>query len=455
MLVGLLLMQPARLHAADAAPRQPNILVILTDQQHARMLGCAGNSWLETPALDGLAATGARFTRAYCVNPVCVPSRTGMFTGHTPARFGIENNSATATVRMPAEVHQQGVGSKFREAGYEVAYAGKVHVVGGVGKLGFTALEVGHGDEGTATASAAFLGQARDKPFFLVASFVNPHDICYLGKGGGDADGENANIATAKANVATARKRPTGVSDEEFFARLCPPLPENFGPQRDAPEAVPHREGKWSTEQWREYRWVYHRLTEQVDRDIGRVLEALRGAGLEEQTLVVFTSDHGDMDASHRLRNKGRFFEESVGVPFIVSLKGVTRPGLVDDRHLVSTGMDLIPTLCDYAGIEPPAGLPGRSVRPLAEGRDVPEWRPYVVSETSGGRMVCSGRYKYCVYEKGTLREQLVDLETDPGEMQNLAASPAHAGELARHRAFLSEWIGANQDRLAAGYVIQ
>jgi choline-sulfatase len=115
----------------------------------------------------------------------------------------------------------------------------------------------------------------------------------------------------------------------------------------------------------------------------------------------------------------------------------------------------LIPTLCDFAGIKPPDALLGRSVRALAEGRSAPDWRAYVVAETRGGRMVCSGRYKYCVYEKGERREQLVDLEKDPGEMKNIVAEPAYAGVLARHRQYLREWVETNHDKLATPYLIK
>jgi arylsulfatase A-like enzyme len=446
--------------SAWAAPEQPNVLVISTDQQHAGMLSCAGNTWLKTPAMDSIASNGVRFVRTYCVNPVCVPSRTGMFTGYTPARLGIEVNGDMAKIRIPAEIQQQGMGALFSSAGYETAYAGKVHVVGGVGKLGFTQLKAGSGDEGTAAACVGFLGQKRDKPFLLVASFVNPHDICYFEVGSSKTskasdDGEGEGSKQAKANVDVARKRPAGVSDEEFFSKHCPPIPANAEPQKDAPDALGQPSGRWSVEEWRQHRWTYCRLTEQVDREIGRVLQALRDAGLEEKTLVVFTSDHGDMDGSHRLGYKNEFFEEAARVPFIVSLKGVTQPGLVDNQHLVSSGLDLIPTLCDFAGIKAPPALLGRSVRPLAEGRATPEWRPYVVSETRGGRMVCSGRYKYCVYAKGERREQLVDLEKDPGEMKNLAADPAYADILVRHRQYLREWVKTNNDKLAEGYLIK
>ena len=439
--------------AALAAAERPNVLVISTDQQHAGMLSCAGNAWLKTPAMDSLARNGARFERAYCVNPVCVPSRTGMFTGYTPARLGVEVNSDKAKVRIPAEIQQQAMGMLFRNAGYEAAYAGKVHVVGGVGKCGFDELKTNCPDQQTAAVCVDFLKRPHEKPFLLVASFVNPHDICYFNSN--VAKGEEEAGAEAKANVAAARQRPDGVSEAEFFAKHCPPVPANFKPQQDAPDVLRQSSSKWSAEQWRQYRWIYHRLTERVDGEIGKVLQAMRDAGLEENTLVVFTSDHGDMDASHQQRNKTRFYEQSANVPFIVSLKGVTQPGLVDSQHLVSSGQDLLPTLCDFVGIKPPAALLGRSVRALAEGRAAQDWRPYVVSETHGGRMVCSGRYKYCVYEKGQRREQLVDLEKDPGEIQNLAADLAYADILARHRQHLREWIETNQDKIAAAYLIK
>ena len=114
--------------AAFAAPERPNVLFICTDQQHAGMLSCAGNRWLKTPAMDSLAATGARFERAYSVNPVCVPSRTGMLTGYTPSRFGMQSNGELAATRIPDDIQRQTMGWLFRNAGYETAYSGKWHL---------------------------------------------------------------------------------------------------------------------------------------------------------------------------------------------------------------------------------------------------------------------------------------------------------------------------------------
>jgi arylsulfatase A-like enzyme len=251
--------------------------------------------------------------------------------------------------------------------------------------------------------------------------------------------------------LAEALKPPPGVSEADFFARCLPPLPANLEPPADEPEvlrAASHAAGfrahafaNWGEHQWRLHRWAYCRLTERVDREIGEVLQALREAGLEDNTLVVLSSDHGDHDGAHRLEHKSTFYEEAARVPFVVSYKGVTKPGLVDRTHVVSSGLDLIPTLCDFAGIAVPPDLPGRSVRPLAEGRAGGAWRDYVVSETHYGRMVCSGRYKYCAYDSGERRESLVDLAADPGEMRNLAASPEHAPILNQHRVYLRQWL--------------
>ena len=447
-----------------AAAERPNVIFICTDQQHSRMLSCAGNRWLQTPAMDSLARNGARFDRAFSVNPVCVPSRTGMLTGCTPSRFGMQHNGQIGTTHIPDEIQRQTMGWLFRNAGYETVYGGKTHVPGKISDYGFDVLTPDSRDE-LASQCVAFLKKPHDKPFLLVASFINPHDICYMAIN----DFERANPkkkgkkqSDAQQCLAEALKLPAGVSEQEFYAKYCPPATANIEPQVDAPEATlaysgfrQHAFQNWSVEKWRLHRWAYCRLTERVDREIGRVLQALRETGLEEKTLVVLTADHGDMDGSHRLEHKSMFFEESAGVPFIVSFKGVTKPGLVNNQHLVSSGMDLIPTLCDFAGIKPPAALMGRSVRALAEGRTAPKWREYVASETHYGRMVRSARYKYCIYESGERREQLVDLEKDPGEMRNVAADPSYAKVLEQHRQFMREWVEANRDKIAAAYLIK
>jgi len=453
--------------AAPAAPdKRPNLLYIMTDQQRWDMMSCAGNEHLKTPAMDSLAANGARFDLAYSGNPVCVPARVSMITGHLPSHFGVETN----VNRLPpgyAVDAAQCMGSILRRAGYETAYGGKVHLpFGPIADLGFEFITPDQRDA-LAQACAEFLKRKHDRPFLLVASFINPHDICYMRV---DKDHCTAALrdlcgpafapglrkgAHLKA-LDEALKPPAGVPFEGFIQKHCPPLPANYGvPPLESSLIAGHRawSDQWTDEKWRLHRWAYHRLTERVDAQIAVVLAALREAGLEDNTVVLFSSDHGDMDASHHLEHKSVLYEEAARVPFIVSAKGATKAGLVDRTHFVSAGPDLIPTMCDYAGIAPPPGLPGRSVRALAEGRETPSWRDQVVSETGHGRMVRTARYKYIVYDSGEHREMLFDLQEDPGEMKNLAEDSRRQDALAEHRRLLARWIAQTGDKPAKDIV--
>jgi arylsulfatase A-like enzyme len=241
-----------------------------------------------------------------------------------------------------------------------------------------------------------------------------------------------------------------------FFAKSCPPLPANFAIPPLEPAAITDKvlqpmpyygafrawvRKHWSDEQWRIHSWVYHRLVEDADRRVATILTALRESGLERNTLVVFSSDHGEMNGAHRLEAKEVLYEEATRVPFILSYPGVIPEGRVDSSHLISTGLDLLPTLCDFAGIKvPPVALDGRSLRALAEGRPVDDWRNYVVAESWGDRMVRTHRFKYCRYGSGAHAEQFSDLSADPGEMKNLAELPQYVDELREHRELLTQW---------------
>lgn len=421
---------------------RPHILYIFTDQQYAGAVSCAGNADLRTPALDRLAGTGVRFEKAYCTCPLCTPSRASMITGRMPHQVGITGNNQP----IGEAFRGRGLGHTLSDAGYECAYGGKWHLPEG-------AIPEGHGfrsicgfsDRDLADRCIAFLSQPHDRPFFAVASFDNPHNIC---------------------EWARQTPLPWGPIPEAPL-EACPNLPPNYAIPAYEPEVLRMEQAaqprffrglSFTDDDWRRYRHAYYRLVEKVDAEIGRVLDALRAAGLEEETLVIFSSDHGDGLGAHRWNQKWVLYEESVRVPLILSLKGRTAaPGRADAGHLVSNGLDLFPTICDYAGVEPPEGLPGLSLRPLAEGRgDIP-WRDCVVAETSfdpkfgglgtRGRMVRTERYKYIVYSWGKHREQLFDLETDPGEMVNLAVEARHQGVLARHRELLAAWVEKTGDR--------
>ncbi len=444
---------------ANAPVAKPNILFIFTDQQHAGMMGCTGNPFLKTPEMDSLAATGTRFDLAYCANPVCSPSRFSMMTGVLPSRINMESNSKAGVAKPSAEVLSRSLGQVFRSAGYETVYGGKVHLPMTLESIGFTNITNDAGPK-LADTCAQFLRQKRDKPFLMVASFINPHDICFMAIQ--DEKSPGSKVARPKPLV-DALELPTGMSKKEFFDTVCPPLPANHEIPAGEPENVlagdtrgfrTHTRKNWTEEQWRMHRWAYARLTEKVDAEIGVVLSALRETGLDQNTVVVFSSDHGDMDAAHRLEHKSLFYEEAARVPLIVSWKGVTTPGQVDKSHLVSTGLDLIPTLCDFAGIPPPPALKGKSIRALAEGRAPASWRNSLVSENGNSRMVRTERYKYIVYGSGARREQLIDVIADPGEMQNLALDPAAAPVLVEHRRLLKEWYQQHGETLDRKYTV-
>lgn len=435
---------------------RPNILFVMTDQQGASMMRCAGNRWLDTPAMDRLASDGIRFERAYCTDPVCVPSRFSLMTGRMPSEIGLRGSVTTDLDPIPRHIVETGAGRRLRAAGYETMYAGKQHLPCMTAEdIGFNVLTHDERD-GLADACAGYLREYRaGKPFFLVASFVNPHDICYLAiRAFARTEAERERIARSKLPLTAldeALACPAGMDEETFLADVCPPLPPNVEPQENEPEAIrrfleqrPFKKNArdhWRDRDWRLHRWAYCRLTERVDRQIGRVLDALYESGRSRDTIVIFSSDHGDMDGAHRMEHKTAFYEEACRVPFTIAGPGVRR-GTVDMRHLVSNGLDLVPTLCDYAGLPAPADLKGRSLRPLAESESCSSWREDLALESEIGRMVMTDRYKYMQYDAGKNREQLMDLENDPHETRNALLDPVLEDVLREHRERFARHFG-------------
>lgn len=189
-----------------ARPR-PNVLVILTDQQRAGMLSCAGNPYVRTPNMDSLAQSGVRFERAYVTNPVCSPSRMSLMTGRMPSAIGMECNEDGRHVAVPRPMLEASLGNAFRRAGYQTVYGGKVHLPragdgnGGQDNLdafGFETLSRDQRGE-LAWSCAAFLREKHERPFLMVASFINPHDICFMAIGAfARATGQNASAVAQK-----------------------------------------------------------------------------------------------------------------------------------------------------------------------------------------------------------------------------------------------------------------
>ena len=216
--------------------------------------------------------------------------------------------------------------------------------------------------------------------------------------------------------------------------------------------------GNFDEKKWREYRWAYFRMIEKVDAYIGSMLEALRTSGQLENTIVVFTSDHGDMQGAHGWNQKTVLYDESSQVPLIISVPG--QRGARRCERLVNTGVDLLPTICAIAGLKIPPGLPGMSLKESVDRSDVPDPREYIVVQNKmiqgspidgekpepAGRMVRSRRFKYCVFDLGTRRESLIDMKIDPGETNNLAGKKEYKQELERHRQYLREWCRSTND---------
>jgi len=419
--------------------QRPNILFIMTDQQSATMMSCTGNPWLHTPAMDRLSSEGMRFEQAFAVNPVCVPSRFSMQTGLYPTAAGIRHNGSKVNTDRLNEIKPFGMGHLFRHAGYRTVYGGKVHLPESNGSpvsWGYDYLIENERDE-LATKCADFLErQAEQKsPFFLFVSFINPHDICYHALRDYEPHGRRAR--TTPKPLDKALERPGDVSESEFFKDYCPPLPDNHQPTSNETSGIkqliqlrPFRRWireNWEEKKWRMHRWAYHRLTERVDSQIDIVLKALDRSGLAKNTLVVFTSDHGDMDAAHKLEHKTVFYDESIRIPLVIRYPGVIEPGTINKNYLVCNGLDLLPTLCDAAGIEFPPGRPGFSLLPLLKQKSPRQWRKILILENQLGFMITDGQFKYWLDEKGENREMLIDLMNDPGEMTNLAGQPEFA----------------------------
>lgn len=427
---------------------KPNIIYIFTDQQSATMMSCAGNKWLKTPAMDYIAENGVRFTRAYVTNPVCTPSRISLMTGRFPGYFKddsgnnvYENWGAIRVSEISEEVQHTTIAAGLQKAGYDLVFGGKQHLPKPLvpEALGFTIISEDERSE-LAKEAAIYVKSKPKNPYFMVVSLINPHDICYMAiRDFAETDHENRLIEKGVQEVSTLDKallKPEGVSDAEFYKTYAPPLPPNFEPQIGEPKAIKSLIGQrnfrkrarneYTENDWRLHRWAYCRLTETVDEQIQIVLDAVRESGQEENTLIVFSSDHGDMDGSHRMEHKSTLYEESANVPFLMMWKGKIKAGVVDDVHLVSNGLDLLPTLTDYAGLKSESDSRGLSLRPLLEGGV--KWRKTLGVESEIGRMVINEEgYKYVRYFGEESEEQLLDLNLDPYETKHYTNSAEHA----------------------------
>lgn len=442
--------------------RKPNILFILADQLSVRALSAYGGRDAQTPHIDRIAERGVRFEQCYTNCPLCQPARAAFWTGLFPHQTGVLSNGRKHPV-PPVPEHLITIGATFAEAGYETVHLGKTHDAGAL--RGFTIVPTDQlpvetepawpanydtlQDRYTTTRVVEYLSERRGSdPYFLVADLNNPHNICGW-------VGENA-----------------GVHEDVPVRGPLPPLPDNFRTSDFDRRPLPvqyiccshnrlSQAAPWSDDNYRHYLAAYYHYLSRVDAEIGLILDALEARPDAKDTLIVFTVDHGDGMAEHRMVTKQvSMYDNTTRVPLVFAGPSVEGADRAVAEALVSN-LDLFPTLCAYAGIEAPAGLWGQSLLPWLQGERHDSPHPYVASEwhtewgftISPGRMVRTPRFKYVRYLEGAergLSEELYDMEADPGETRTLIDDPDHARTLEAHRALLQQHLEATEDDFEA-----
>lgn len=443
--VGLLLlgMSPLEAEPANQAERPMNILLLISDDQRRDSIGALGNPEVITPHLDWLVRHGTSFDRNYCMGSfsgaVCAPSRAMLMTGRTLWQFeGNIFNMKTGSVLMP---------ELFRQAGYRTFGTGKWHngrewfhraftdgdaiFFGGMGDhLGLSVHS--HDPEGKygeeterkiekfsstvfADAAVEFLESAEeeDRPFFAYVSFTAPHDP------------RMAPELYEELYDPEAISLPANYLSEHPFDNGDLRLrDEQLAPWPRTPEVV------------REHLAAYYAMITQMDAQIGRILDALRNTGRADNTLIVFTSDHGLGVGSHGLMGKQNLYEHSMGAPLIF-----VGPGIDEGRRVQSLVylLDLFPTLCDWVGLNVPPTVEGKSLVPLLRGEQRVVRSSVYLAYKDVQRAVVTDRWKLVQYPK-VGETQLFDLLNDPEEVHNFAGLDGYHNHVTRLENLLHQW---------------
>ena len=426
----------------------PNVILIISDQWSTKVSDGSGNydNGILTPGIDLLAKQGISFKQAYSTYPLCTPARASLFTGlyshHNDVGFNLKKDSILARAQFTPTL-----GQSFKEAGYNVAYFGKEHA-GGYGYASATEFgSMTHSNGGMLAEGSAYdpiftedaikyIKDQKDKPFFMTLSLINPHDICRVL--GGKVQG-----ATFADAIHFAR------NDDEPYLRFQPrpDLPNNHEVAYEK-GMILHEDFMYkevfelNEDQWKRFISTYQLLIENTDRLIGLLLKNLKEQGLEENTIVMFTTDHGEMSGSHKLIAKTTFYEESSKIPVIIRYPKEIKQSTTNNNALVST-IDIMPTLLDLAGVGIPKGIDGKSFKKqILESEVSTNEFDIVFSQNQFGRMVRYDEFKYVrsvVY--GITYEILYDIDKDPSESKNLLEDPKFKNQLIKGRKLLDDWL--------------
>lgn len=445
---------------------RPNILLITTDQQRLDTLSCAGAPIGRTPHLDALASRGVIFDHCYIQNPVCIPSRACLQTGRYTWQHGVrymENEIDTTPGLPPWEwtFHE-----RLRREGYHTAAFGKIHmmpergfdtqeVTGGKGArwTQSTGLPIGPGPLGPqyeawleAREPGAYerIYEARRQPeykqYHTAIPFPLPaelHPESWIGGNTGDFMARPPSQPWFAWCGFTGPHGPLDVPPE-YLGRYEPedmPLPHGWGADLGNHYPYRHRQRPWTDDELyraRRFTAYYHGLMDLLDDQVGRIMEVMDQHGLWENTLVMMTSDHGEMRGEFGAYGKGNYYDAVARVPGIVVPPG-SSPGAARTDSGLMEMFQLAPTALDYAGLPLPEHMAAESLRPRLEAASeglAAAFGDYVTNDRQIACTYCrAGRYKLVLWtDPDGCFGELFDLEEDPGELTNRYEDPVLAG---------------------------